>query len=335
MNPEKLKNIISQGESDKVEFKLSFGVKAIISINALTNTDGGILLIGVSDKQKIVGVDISKESIQTWLNEIKQKTEPSIVPDSKLITIDGKKIVVFSITEFPIKPVAYQGRYYTRRNNSNHLLSVDEIVEFRFNSLNRSFDSFGVQTTINELNKVALSRFSELVKETNKFHFTNNLEIDLDKLGLINHGTITRAAELLFGNHQTTIHLGRFKTTTTIIDDTIIKLPLVLAVEEAMTFIKKNIQVKYEFTGELQRKNRWQYPLQAIREILLNAIIHKNYQDATDVIVKIFDSYIEISNPGSLYGNLSIELLNTDQYLPKHRNRLLAEAFYLMGEVEK
>ena len=74
----------------------------------------------------------------------------------------------------------------------------------------------------------------------------------------------------------------------------------------------------------MQRKNRWQYPLRAIREMLLNAIIHKDYRDPTDVIVKIFDNQIQISNPGELFGGLSFDDLKTDNYQPKHRNKLLA-----------
>jgi ATP-dependent DNA helicase RecG len=76
-----------------------------------------------------------------------------------------------------------------------------------------------------------------------------------------------------FGTHYTAIHIGRFKTRETIIDDIVIRSPLILAVEEAMNFIKRNITLSYRFTGELKREERWQFPLQAIRELLLNAFI--------------------------------------------------------------
>jgi ATP-dependent DNA helicase RecG len=102
-----------------------------------------------------------------------------------------------------------------------------------------------------------------------------------------------------------------------------------------MEFIKKNIGLGYQFTDDLQRKNRWQYPLAVVRELLLNSIVHKDYRNPTDVIIKIFDHKIEYSNPGSIIGNLKIEDLYTDNYQAKHRNRLLAEAFYLIGGIEK
>ncbi|WP_146260793.1 hypothetical protein [Breznakibacter xylanolyticus] len=59
-------------------------------------------------------------------------------------------------------------------------------------------------------------------------------------------------------------------------DDIMIKSPLLTAVEEAMHFIQKNIQVRFEFDGHLQRIEKWQFPLEAIRELQLNAIIHRD-----------------------------------------------------------
>lgn len=69
--------------------------------------------------------------------------------------------------------------------------------------------------------------------------------------------------------------------------------------------------------------------------MLLNAIIHKDYRDPTDVIIKMFDEHVEFVNPGELFGKLKLEVLHTDFYRAAHRNKLLAEAFYLTGEVDK
>jgi ATP-dependent DNA helicase RecG len=137
------------------------------------------------------------------------------------------------------------------------------------------------------------------------------------------------------GTHHTAVHVGRFKTRDTIIDDMVIRSPLILAVEEVMNFIKRNIMLSYRFTGELKREDHWQYPLQALRELLLNAVVHKDYTNPTDVIIKIFDDTIEFSNPGRLVSGLTVADLQTDNYLPRHRNKLLAEAFYLTGDIEK
>jgi len=159
--------------------------------------------------------------------------------------------------------------------------------------------------------------------------------VNLSKIGLLKEGQLTFAALLLFGEHRTGIHIGRFKTQDVIIDDILIKSPLATAVDEAMTFIKKNISLRYEFTGELRRKEIWQFPLPVIRELLLNAIIHKDYRNPTDIMIKIFDDSIQFVNPGGLMGGLNPEDLMKGNYIAMHRNKLLAEAFYLRGDIEK
>jgi ATP-dependent DNA helicase RecG len=330
-----IKNIISVGENEKVEFKSDFNNDAVISISAFANTNGGILLVGIQNTGKITGIKINNEIVKDWLNQIRNKTSPPLFLDYKSISIDGKEIILFKIPEFPVKPVSVWGRYYKRSSSSNIQLSADEITEFRLVSLNYSFDSFSVVARFNELYLDAIQIFIQKIKNSGRFKSSKNIEFDLEKLGFLRKGKLTRAAELLWGNHNTAIHIGRFKSPDTIIDDVLIRAPLMSAVDESMEFIKKNIGLGYEFTGDLQRKNRWQFPLPVIRELLLNAVVYKDYRNPTDVIIKIFDGRIEFSNPGGLLGSLKAEDLFTDTYLAKHRNKLLAEAFYLTGEIEK
>ena len=140
---------------------------------------------------------------------------------------------------------------------------------------------------------------------------------------------------LLFGNHGYSIQIGRFKAADTIIDDLLIKDPLLKALDEAEIFIKKHINLSYAFDGSLQRKERWQYPLEAIRELLLNAVVHRDYKNTSDIVIKVFDDRMLFTNPGRIYGSLTIEDLKRDDYVSSIRNKLLAEAFYLTGDIEK
>ena len=70
-------------------------------------------------------------------------------------------------------------------------------------------------------------------------------------------------------------------------------------------------------------------------EALLNAIIHRNYTDGSDIQIKIFDDQISIFSPGLLYGGLKLDELKSDNYTSRLRNKLVAEAFYLTGNIEK
>jgi ATP-dependent DNA helicase RecG len=253
-----IRHIIEEGEGETVEFKSSFTKEVIETIVAFSNTKGGKIIIGCNDAKKIVGITIAEESLQKWQNEVKQNTEPSVFPSFEVLEIENKSIVLITVDEFPLKPVSFKNRYYCRKKNSNHLLTVDEITEMRFISLNYSFDSFPVNSGYHQLDKAALTLFKNRILVAGRYVSNGDLVVDFEKLGLIIDGKLTRAAELLFGTHHTSIHIGRFKSADTIIDDLVIRSPLVLAVDEAMNFIKRNITLSYAFVGELKRVERWQ-----------------------------------------------------------------------------
>ena len=90
---------------------------------------------------------------------------------------------------------------------------------------------------------------------------------------------LTHAAVLLFGKNDPpySLHVGRFKTASIIIDDRMIRGTLFQVVEEAMKFIIHQMKVAFEFTGEVRRNEILEYPLPAIREILLNSVVHRDY----------------------------------------------------------
>ncbi|HEY9221990.1 MAG TPA: ATP-binding protein [Lutibacter sp.] len=162
---------------------------------------------------------------------------------------------------------------------------------------------------------------------------------NLQKLKLVGtQGIITNAAWLLFAKENTgyNVHLGRFKTPSTIIDDRMLNGTLFDVVEDTMRYLIGQIKVAFEIEGmPTQRTEIFEYPLPALREIVLNTIIHRDYLSPIDIQIKIFDQEITFYNPGTLYGNLTVEELKKDNYQANARNKLLAEAFYLTGDIEK
>jgi ATP-dependent DNA helicase RecG len=323
------------GEGQNLEFKTSFGKETTETVVAFCNTSGGTLLIGVDKTGAVKGVTVNGEILKEWVNTIKQATQPQIYPEIIPMLVDGKTVVAVKVQEYPIKPVSCKGKYFKRVGASNHQVSVDEIVEMQLYSLNSSFDSFVVPQTLADLDKKLIVKFFGQLGNSGRISLSDDPLLNLKKIGLMRGEQLTFAALLLFGEHQTGIHIGRFKTPDVIVDDILIKTPFVDGVDEAMTFIKKNISLRYDFTGELRRKETWQYPLPVIRELLLNAVIHKDYRNPTDLIIKIFDDRIQFINPGSLMGGLKPEDLIKGNYIAIHRNKLLAEAFYLRGDIEK
>lgn len=331
----KIEELLKQPESQRLEFKESFGKDIGETVASFCNVAGGVILIGVSGNGAVKGVDVTEEIMKEWVNVIKQATQPQIFPEISPAVIDGKTVVSVRVQEYPIKPVSCKGKYYKRVGASNHLIPVNEIVEMQLYSINSSFDSFAVGQTLADLQMDLIVNFFRQIGNTGRISLHDDPLVNLRKIGLLKDDQLTFAALLLFGEHQTGIHIGRFKSPAVIIDDILIKSPLAVAVDEAMTFIKKSISLRYDFTGELRRKETWQYPLPVIRELLLNAIIHKDYRNPTDIMIKIFDDQIRFVNPGSLMGGLVPEDLLKGDYVALHRNKLLAEAFYLRGDIEK
>ncbi len=136
MNFSQLKHIITQGENEKVEFKLSFSKSVIETLVAFSNAQGGKVLIGVANDGVIKGVSITEESVQKWINEIKQNTNPNLVPEAEIMTVKGKILVVLSVIEYPIKPVSYKDKYYKRVANANHKMSLTEVANEHLRTIN-------------------------------------------------------------------------------------------------------------------------------------------------------------------------------------------------------
>ena len=136
---ENLLEQIQKGESGSTEFKLSFQKEVIESVVAFANAKGGKIFIGVNDVGEIVGISINNESLQKYINTIKQNTQPNLVVDIEEYKIENKTVLVVDIQEQPVKPIAYKNRYYKRVKNSNHQMSLDEIANEHLKTINASW----------------------------------------------------------------------------------------------------------------------------------------------------------------------------------------------------
>lgn len=335
---DKLHKWIAEGESEKIEFKTSFGQDTIETLVAFANAKGGNVLIGVSNNAEIVGVTVSKESINQWINEIKSKTAPLVIPDADVLDVDGKVVVCLTIAEYPIKPVSFKGRYFRRKANSNHQLSPGEVANLHLQSINSSWDAYPREGKI--IDDISFDKIQAVIERMRK----NNLSITEDplsflyKYNMIKDDRLTNAAYLLFkkeDSYDTTIELGRFQDEITIKDTARSKSDIITQIEEVMDFVLKHINKEVIITGSPYNTQKWQYPLEALREIITNMVIHRDYRSSSDSIVKIFDDKIEFYNPGRLPEDITIENLLKNNYRSTPRNKLIADCCKDMGVIEK
>lgn len=92
-------------------------MESIETMVAFVNSKGGSLYIGVNDDGNVSRTELGKETVAQWLNEIKCKTIPMLLPDVDIIDVDGKSVVMLSIQDYPIKPVSVRGKYFKRVGN--------------------------------------------------------------------------------------------------------------------------------------------------------------------------------------------------------------------------
>ena len=133
----------------------------------------------------------------------------------------------------------------------------------------------------------------------------------------------------------TTVELGRFQDPITIKDSDRSQHDLIQQADILFSFVKKHINKAVMISGQPENTERWQYPLDAVREIVLNMIVHRDYRSATDSVIKIFDDRIEFFNPGPLPDGLSVEQLLSGLYRSTPRNRAIATFFKELGLIEK
>ena len=163
--------------------------------------------------------------------------------------------------------------------------------------------------TLKDVDSNAVRRFLELANAERRWSVSPKTPVEkvLNQLGLCQGNRLKVAGLLLFGRNpqqymtQAMVRCARFKGITEIhfIDMKVIQGNIIDQVEQAMTFIERNIQMGAEIKG-LRREDQWEYPLDALREALVNAICHRDYTSAANVQVRIFDDRLEIWNPGEL-----------------------------------
>lgn len=328
-------------EDTKIEFKQSFTDDVIIALVAFANAKGGKVYVGMRDNGTVSGVSLGKETLQTWLNEIKQKTEPSIIPDIDVVDVDDKQVVMLSIQEYPVKPVSTKGRYYVRQANCNHLMTAFEISNSILQTKNSSWDYYPCPgKTLSDIDIEKVKKVMRVIaKRNDRFNITDPMEF-LRKYELIddqNH--ISNGCYLMFCkdiNILTTIQMGHFASEIIIKDDYIVDSDIIEQVDEVMQFIRKHIN-KALIIVDTQTQNiqRWDYPLDALREIVLNMIVHRDYRAKSESTIKIFSDHILFYNPGQLPDGITIEQLRQNNYVSKPYNKQVAKIFKEMGEIER
>lgn len=342
---------IIKGESKNVEFKSELPRKSdkyMKSIIAFANTSGGVLVIGIDDETKaIIGVD--KESVFQIMdgiaNTISDCCEPQIIPDITFQTIEGKCIVMIEIYPGANRPYYIKSRgkdhgTYIRVGGTSRQADHVKVKELEMEGRNLSWDELiciEYSVTDQSVDKLCRDIRNYMISAVHSEEERRDIpEVTVDQL--LNWKILKKAEGKLLATNAfvlltsdyfrfAKIQCGLFKgiDRDEFIDKKDYTGPLYEQIEGAYQFVLRHINLSAEIDG-LVRKERYELPVGAIREMIINAQCHRNF-------MAIYDDRLEVTSPGMLYGGLTLEEAMSGR--SKIRNRAIAEVFSRMELIEE
>lgn len=329
-------------ESETLEFKRQWTDRALEDLAAFANTRGGTLLVGIREDGEIVGAKVDDREIQRITNLI--AAHLGITPSLRVVEMEGRPVLKIRV-EPAAGLVPYGGRYLRRVGTTNRDFAPDELARHLLERSGRTWDGLPSGWTLTEVDSKALENFARLARAKLPYLDAKNPEQTLQNLELLSDGSLTNAGVLLFGKRpqrlfpQAQVRIGIFRGNQ-ILDSHDFKGTLWEQLEGAMERFRQVLKVRFEIKVEeatlegLQRKEVWEYPLEALREALINALIHRDYTIPADIQIKIHEDRLEIWNAGELPPPLRPDDLR-GPHRSVLRNPLIAQAFYFAGLIER
>ncbi len=355
MTPEQIAALSDKGEaiSETLELKRSTRLlkEGTQSVCAMLNHKGGYVLFGVEDDGRVIGQQIGNRTIEEVTQELRI-IEPPIFPAIESVLLDnGLSVIVVTVHAGQNRPYSYQGRAYRRFGNTNRVMSRDEynqILLERMHNEQRWENHYADGWSAADLDLTELRRMVGEAILRGRLDDPGSREPDdlLRGLGLVKDGRLLRAAPVLFGRRerveteltQCLLRVARFRgiDRTEFHDSRQFYGNAFDLFRQAERYLRENLPIAGRIVPNLfERIDDPLYPLEALREVLANAICHRDYTiGGGSVAIGIYDDRLEVTSSGSLHFGLTPEqLFAPHESLPW--NPLIARVFYRRGIIEE
>ena len=334
---------IQQGESKTLELKETLPKVADLAktIIAFANTSGGKLIIGVNDNREVIGLDDNDIfAIQDKIAAIiYDRCYPNILPEIYTVNIEDRLVLIVEIFRgnllpYYLKKDGKNNGTYIRIGTTNRKAEFENILELERHRHNISFDeeiNYEIELETLDLTPIQ-SKFAAIGKvcDTDKL---KNLKLLKEE-----HGKTypTNALLVVLGIFEhVVIKCSRFKgkTMDVFLDKKEYTGDLFTQLENAENFIKNHIHLLGEING-LQRTDTYEIPIVAIREALVNAVVHRDYSNrGRDIKLGVYDDIVNIVSPGRLPHAITEQ--NLTQGRSEIRNRALAGVLKTLNYIEQ
>jgi ATP-dependent DNA helicase RecG len=337
------KQLVNEKENKDLDFKLELpeSDKAAQLVCAFYNSRGGKIILGVEDThRKLAGLKEPQKIEHKFVQIIRHWCKLDQEPEIEFIREKNKNFIIIYCPKGKDTPYFVRGEHVprVRIGSSNMPANKEETARLYREGSARSQDSYPVENA--GLEDLDLKKIKDYFKESKLTgqlkgkHFHDLLKKEHFAVSENNRLVPTIAGIVLFGKHppiempHTIIRADRYKglDVTMWIDRADIEGDAFTSAAETEKFMLKNIRTSYTPRG-FKTEVKTEYPIEALKEAITNAIAHRDYHIGESILVKMFDDRIEIWSPGELLRPLTIDQLNDLSYRPKSRNRTIANVF--------
>ena len=327
-------------ENQNIEWKVSWRDEYLKWICGFANAQGGRLVIGKDDKGKAVGLSDAEKLLEDLPNKIRDLL--GIMVDVNLKSSRGKDYLEIDVEPYP-SAISFRGRYYTRSGSTKQELTGAALEAFLLRKRGLHWDGIPVpHVSVSDLDDSAFKYFktaaaksgrmdAAVLNDTNKT-ITDNLQLRQGKF-------LKNAAVLLFHENPEQfvpgayVKVGFFRTDSDLAYQDEVHGNLFLQAERTLDLLLTKYMKAYISYEGRTRIERFLFPRDALREVLLNALVHRDYTTGAPIQIRVYEDQIRFGNDGQLPEGWTVK-----QLLEKHRsqphNPLIAGAFFRTGDIE-
>jgi ATP-dependent DNA helicase RecG len=335
-------------EHQNIEYKQSWHDDYLKWVCGFANAQGGVIFIGKDDNGNVVGISDYKKLMDEIPNKVKDLM--GILVDVNLHEENGLYYLEIVTQPYAV-PISLRGRYYYRSGSTKQELTGAALNEFLLKKSGKTWDDIiEARATFDDIDEKTVKIFLAASQNTGRLPENDGLDLPelFEKLRLIENGQLKRAAIILFGKDPGKFYpgiyvkIGRFGKPARMArsggDDTDIIFQeteegnLIMLLQAVLNQLNHKFLIRsIEFEG-MHRIEKGEYPLAAVREMLLNALVHRNYMGAP-IQIRVYDDKISIWNEGSLPAGLTLAALKRS-HSSRPRNPVIADVSFKGGYID-
>lgn len=347
-----LEQLLRQPEGERLEWKRSTGElrEAMRTVCAFLNGDGGVLLFGIRPDGRVEGQQVSDQTLRDFAEAFERLEPPYHTPVERISLGNGREVLLLRVERSTGSiPFVYDGRAWQRVGSTTRKMSQEEYQDLlleRLHATRRWENGRAPEISAKDIDREEVLRLLKYARWAGRLSGPmgrSNVEI-LTRLGLYEEGHFLRGAVVLFAKKflphypQCELRMARFRGTEKLefLDQRQIRGPAFKLLDEAELFCERHFPKPARIVpGNWRREEKPLIPQDAMREILVNALIHRDYSVAGGAVsLAVFDDRVEVWSEGKFPKGIDPATL-TRSHKSVPRNPLIAEVFHRAGLVER